>query len=304
MQKENQFTNRTLLKWFLPYVLIASLQFQFTKNGLEYSSPFVLMTFRYLSVGIIFYFVGGRKIPINRDTLLIAAFTSTSSLLWAFGLKLVSPGDSAVLSFTMPLFSIPIAFIVIKERILLRELVGAIVGFSGVIIYSLTLTHGSYLVGAVLTILNAVFWAAYSVYYRKLKTRDPIPMLTTQFLVGSIPMIIGSLFLPQLNVTTNFVIDIVYVIVFTGVVQYYLWNGLLRRGRVGRITTMAFAIPAASILIDSIQTLSAPSTFEVLGAIVMFLGIFVSSWHKGSAEERSTISETENPNPQKKGLSD
>jgi drug/metabolite transporter (DMT)-like permease len=251
------------------------------------------MAFRYLSVGIIFYFVGGRKVPIDRDTLLVAAFASTSTLLWAFGLKIVSPGDSAVLSYTMPLFSIPIAFIIIKERILLRELIGALVGFSGVLIYSISLSHGSLLIGALFTVLNAVFWAAYSAYYRKLKTREPIPMLTTQFLVGSIPMIIGSIFLPQLQVTGDFVIDIVYVIVFTGVIQYYLWNGLLRRGRVGRITTMAFAVPATSILIDSIQTSTFPTAFEILGAIVMFLGIFVSSWNKGSAQNSTAIVQKE-----------
>ncbi len=305
MQKTDnqQFTNRALVKWFLPYVLIASLQYDLTKNGLQYSSPFVLMAFRYLSVGIIFYFVGGRKVPIDRDTLLVAVFASTSTVLWAFGLKIVSPGDSAVLSYTMPLFSIPIAFIVIKERVLVRELVGALVGFSGVILYSISLSHGSLLIGALFTVLNAVFWAAYSAYYRKLKTREPIPMLTTQFLVGSIPMIIGSFLLPQLRVTTNFAIDVVYVIVFTGVIQYYLWNGLLRRGRVGRITTMAFAVPAMSILIDSIQTSTFPTTFEVLGAIVMFLGIFISSWYKGAPEKSVALTQKEK-DPQGKGLLD
>jgi drug/metabolite transporter (DMT)-like permease len=248
------------------------------------------MTLRYVPVGIIFYFMGGRKVPMDRDTLLVAAFASTSTILWAFGLKMVSPGDSAVLSYTMPLFSIPVAFIAIREKISARELAGALVGFSGVVIYSMSLSHGSLLVGALFSILNAIFWAAYTVYYRKLKTREPIPMLTTQFLVGSIPMIMGSFFFPQLTVTTNFLIDLVYIIVFTGVVQFYLWNGLLRRARVGRVTTMAFAVPAVSILIDSIRTFTVPTSFEVIGAIVMFLGIFVSSWNRGSQVQASSPS--------------
>lgn len=247
------------------------------------------MAMRYLSTGIIFYFVGGRKVPLDRDTLLIAVFASTSTIIWAFGLKMVSPGDSAVLSYTMPLFSIPIAFLAINEKVSTRELAGALVGFSGVVIYSLSLAHGSVLLGGVLSVINAVFWAAYSVYYRKLKMREPIPMLTTQFLVGSIPLVIGSFLLPQLTVTTNFLIDLFYVIVFTGVVQFYLWNGLLRRGRVGRITTMAFAVPAVTILIDSLRTLTVPGSFVIIGAIVMFLGIFISNWNKGSQSQTSTV---------------
>jgi drug/metabolite transporter (DMT)-like permease len=285
--------NASLLKWFLPYVVVASLQYQFTKDGLNYSSPFVLMTLRYVPVGIIFYFVGGRRVQLDRDTILVAVFASASTILWAFGLKIVSPGDSAVLSYTMPLFSIPIAFIAIRERISSRELAGAIVGFSGVVIYSLSLSHGSLLLGALFSVPNAVFWAAYSVYYRKLKSREPIPMLTTQFLVGSIPLVIGSFFFPLLTVTTNFLVDLVYIIVFTGIVQFYLWNSLLRRGRVGKVTTMAFAVPAVSIFIDSVRTLTVPTVFEVAGAIVMFVGIFVSNWNKGSPPVQIPAEEAE-----------
>lgn len=276
----------SLAKWFVPYVLIASLQYQFTKDGLLYTSPFVLMGFRYLLVGAFFYFVGGRRLRLDADTLKISVFASLSTALWAIGLQYVSPGDSAVLSYTMPLFSIPIAYLSMREKATPREIAGAIVGFSGVVLYSLTLTHGSLLLGAVLTVLNAVFWAAYSTYYRKLRKSEPVPILTTQFLLGSILFIVGSFFEPKLVLTSNLAFDLVYVVVFTGIIQYYLWNGLLRRGRIGRITTMAFAVPGTSVLLTSILTSTLPSYLSILGAIVMFFGIFLSNWNvKGNGTD-------------------
>lgn len=284
MQRQARFTNTALAKWLVPYIIVASLQYQFTKDGLYYSSPFVLMTFRYVFTGIIFYFLGGRKIPLDRDALLVAGFSSASTLPWAIGLSYVSAGDSAILSYTMPLFSIPIAFIAIREKILFRELLGALVGFSGVIVYSLTLSHGSQPLGALFTLIGAVFWAAYSVYYRKLRNRDPIPILTTQFLVGSIPGAVGSLFYPQISPGINLLVDVVYIVLFSGVVMFVLWNGLLRRGRVGRITTLAFAVPATTILIDSIRTLTSPSPLTILGGVVMFIGIFIVNWGNNSGE--------------------
>ncbi|HYB76042.1 MAG TPA: DMT family transporter [Nitrososphaerales archaeon] len=282
MQGQLRPVNTTLAKWLIPYVIIASLQYQFTKDGLSYASPFVLMSFRYVFTGVIFYFLGGRKIPLDRDALLVAGCSSVSTLTWAVGLSYVSPGDSAVLSYTMPLFSIPIAIVVIRERVLRRELMGALVGFGGVIVYSLTLSHGSELLGAFYTLVGAVFWAVYSVYYRKLRSREPIPILTTQFLVGSIPGAVGCLFFPQISPGISLLVDVAYLAIFSGVALFVLWNGLLRRGRVGRITTMAFAVPAMTILVDSVRTLSLPSALAVLGGVMMFIGVFIANWSRDS----------------------
>ena len=284
MKSQVRLTNTTLVKWLVPYVVVASLQYQFTKDGLSYASPFVLMTFRYVFAGVAFYFIGGRRIPLDRDALLVAVFSSGSTLLWAIGLSYVSAGDSAILSYTMPLFSIPLAFLVIKERIHSRELLGALVGFSGVVVYSLTLEHGSQPLGAFFTLVGAVFWAAYSVYYRKLRNREPIPVFTTQFLVGSIPGVVGSLFYPQISIGVDLAVDLVYITLFSGVVLFFLWNGLLRRGRVGRITTLGFAVPAVTIVIDSIRTLTLPSSLAVLGGVMMFIGVFIANWNRDPGE--------------------
>jgi len=245
------------------------------------------MSVRYLLVGVVFYFMGGRKIRLDSDSIKVAVFATLSTGLWAVGLQYVSPGDSAVLSYTMPLFSIPIAYFAIRERATYRELAGAIIGFSGVVLYSMTLDHGSALIGAILTVLNAVFWAAYSVYYRKLRNTDPMPVLTTQFLLGSLPFLIGALIFPEFHFTQGLFIDLIYIVVFTGLIQYYLWNGLLRRGRIGRITTMAFAVPATSIIIDSILTSSIPSYIAIVGAAIMFFGIFLSSWTEDRGQLKS-----------------
>jgi drug/metabolite transporter (DMT)-like permease len=285
LRSQARSSDAALAKWFIPYVLVASLQYQFTKDGLYYSSPFVLMTLRYIFAGTIFYFLGGRKIPLDRDALLTAAFSSGSSLTWAIGLDYVSPGDSAILTYTMPFLSIPIAWIAIKERVVHRELLGGLIGFGGVVIYSLTLTHGSQLLGAFFTLVGAVFWGAYSVYYRKLRDRDPFPIFATQFLVGSIPGDIGCLFYPQVSPGINLFIDVVYIVVFTGLVQYVLWNALLRRGRVGQITTLAFAVPAMTVLTDSIRSFALPSSLAIFGGVIMFVGILISNWGRGDSGE-------------------
>ena len=77
-------------------------------------------------------------------------------------------------------------------------------------------------------------------------------------------------------------IVLVYIVVFSGEVLFFLWNGVLRRGRVGRITTLAFAVPAVTILIDSIRTLTWPSSLAIAGGVMMFTGVFIANWSRDS----------------------
>jgi drug/metabolite transporter (DMT)-like permease len=234
------------------------------------------MALRYLIAASIFLLIS-RKLILDRNILVVSSLLSASTLFWIFGLKFVSPGDSAVLSYSMPLFAIPMATLILGEKPILRELVGAIVGFLGVGLYSLTLSHGSLLIGDIYTIINAVFWAGFSTFYRKMKDEDPLSLLGTQFLIGSIPLLLGSIFYPQVSFTENFFFDLAYLSIISGVFQFVLWNAMLKVERVGRVTTMAFAVPATTVAIQSIETVTLPSLVSIIGASLMFLGIFISN---------------------------
>jgi drug/metabolite transporter (DMT)-like permease len=266
----------SILKWFIPYVLLSSFNYPIAKDGLNYASPFLFMAMRYLLAAAILLAIG-RRLILRRQPVILGLVTSASSFFWVLGLSVVSAGDSAVLSYTMPLFAIPMAVLILKERPMAVEVAGALVGFAGVAIYSLALVHGSLLIGVAYTLLNAFFWAVYSVYLRKLKAEDPISLVGTQFLIGSLPLVLASLYNPSVRFTQGFVLDIVYMGVFGGAVQLFLWNSMLRVERVGRLTTMAFAVPATAVAIQSVESYTFPALASIVGATLMFVGIYVSN---------------------------
>lgn len=177
----------------------------------------------------------------------------------------------------MPLFAIPLSVILLKERTRALGWVGAFLGFIGVAIYGLAITSsGGSAFGASLTVANAFFWALYTVYYRKLAAQDPFRTVATQFFVG------GLLFLPfvpftySLSPTPEFFVDLAYVSLAGGVASLLLWIFLLRLDNVNRITTLVFAVPAASIIIQALLTSELPTIFSLVGVGVMFAGIYVS----------------------------
>ena len=265
-----------ILKWFIPYVMIQSLGFYFAKNSLNYSSPYVFMAMRYLlAAGLLLFF--SRRVLVNKWTGTIAAFTSFSTLTWILGLRYVSPGDSAVLNSTGPLFAIPLAVVIVRERPVIWEVIGALVGFSGVLIYSVTLSHGSLLEGTVLSLLAAMTWACFSVLFRKTRNEDPASIVGSQYLLGSVPFIFGALLFSSVQINQNFLIDLVYTAVPGGAVQLYLWNRMLQVEDVAKITTMTFAIPALTTAIQSLETVALPNPTAIVGALVMFVGVYISS---------------------------
>ncbi len=276
----------SIFKWFIPYVLLSSFNYPVAKDGLNYASPFLFMAMRYLLAAGILMAVG-RRLTLSRETVILGLVTSASSFFWILGLTVVSAGDSAVLSYTMPLFAIPLAALLLKERPMTVEVAGALVGFSGVAVYSLALAHGSLLVGVAYTLLNAFFWGAYSVYLRKLKAEDPISVAGTQFLIGSVPLILASFFNPRVSFAQGFVFDIFYMGVLGGAVQLFMWNSMLRVERVGRLTTMAFAVPAAAVAIQSVESSTFPALTSIVGATLMFAGIYLANSNLSSIKLRA-----------------
>ncbi|ACP39165.1 protein of unknown function DUF6 transmembrane [Sulfolobus islandicus M.14.25] len=265
-----------ILKYLLPYVTITSFNYYFAKDAITFSSPIFFNLIRYVISSIIFLSISRGKIIFNRDVIQLAVCTTVSSLLWAYGLLYVSPAESAVLSYTMPLFSIPISFIILLERPAVLEIIGVVIGFSGVILYGLPLVHGLTLFGSIITIVNALFWGLFTVFYRKLKGYDPITVNASQFSIGSI---ILALLLPiRHNIDPNpeFYIGIAYTSTLGGAISFFLWNMMVKAEKIPKVTVLSFSVPILTTLVEFLLYHVLPFPIQLFGIFLMFLGILIS----------------------------
>lgn len=180
----------------------------------------------------------------------------------------------------MPLFAILGAVLLLGERPLRTEVAGVLIGFVGIGIYAAPLYHGSLLAGAVLSLVGALTWGAYTVYLKKLRDEDSVAVVGTAFLIGSIPFLIGSIPYHDVQFTEGFVIDLAYVSIPGGAILLFLWNRMIKMERIGRVTTMVFAVPVTTVGIQSIETMTIPDLVSIVGSIVLFAGIFVSYMKK------------------------
>ncbi len=263
------------LKFLLPYVVFTAFSYFFAKDGLVFASPFVFMGLRYLIAGAMLLSIS-RRIILTRSLLFLSAVTVTSTVFWACGLLYVSPSESAVLSYSMPLFSLPIAFLLVSEKPSRMEILGIAIGFAGVLVYGIPLFSGFTLVGMVLTVINAFFWGTFTVFYRKLKDQDPVAVNATQFIVGAGIMLALSPLDFHLRITTGFLIDLAWMGTLGGALQFLLWNYMIRISKVNRITVLAFSVPIFTVVLEAFMTSRIPGIFSIAGVAVMFTGISLS----------------------------
>ena len=264
-----------VIRYLIPYVFISSFNYYFAKEAIESASPIVFNLIRYLISSAIFLSLA-RKIIFNRDVLQLAIYTTSSSILWAFGLEYVTPSESAVLSYTMPLFSIPIALIVLSEIPTKMEIIGLIIGFTGVILYGLPLVHGFTLFGAIITIINAIFWAAFTVFYRKLRNYDPLVVNASQFTIGSGILLALLPLSYDVNFNTQFVYGITYTSLAGGALAFFLWNMMIKVEKIPKVVVLSFSVPITTTVIEYILYHNSPFPIQLFGISLMFLGILIS----------------------------
>ncbi|WP_297214832.1 DMT family transporter [Thermoplasma sp.] len=275
------------IKYLIPYVIISSFSYYFAKNGVNQVSPAIFMSMRYFIAGLSLL-PFAKHMKLSWSVVVLSVMTSTSTALWAYGLIYVSPAESAILSYSMPVFSLPIAFLMVKERPSRIEIAGIAIGFAGVMLYGLPLMHGFTLFGAVLTLANAVFWALFTVYYRKLKEEDPISINTMQFFIGGVILLAYIPFDARFDPGLSFIADVLWMALLGGSVQFILWNVMIKMSSVNKITVLAFSVPIFTMILSIFIDHEIPDLMEIAGVITMFTGIFISRLRGGISIVKET----------------
>jgi drug/metabolite transporter (DMT)-like permease len=237
------------------------------------------MSLRYLIASLLLFGVARSFRPVvNKDTILLSLLTAASSAFWIFGLEYVSTSESAVLSYTMPLISIPMSYLILSERASFKAWIGAVVGFVGVLVYSLVVYANQSLspIGAALTLVNAFFWAMYTIYYRKLRNQEPTSTVATQLLFGALLFLIVTPLGFRVTATPTFWFDIAYLSIFSAAASFLLWNALARLHEISKTTTLIYSTPLAVTAVQCVETSSLPPPVSLIGICLMIFGIYIS----------------------------
>ena len=176
------------------------------------------------------------------------------NLLTAFAQLSASTTRSAVLSYTMPVWAVLGARVVLGEVIDGRRLAGLGLGGAGLAALGLPLAEsGQLTIGLLYAMLSGVVWAAGSVLLKRFPIEAaPLVIAAWQLALGAVVTVPGMLLLegwprshPQLALTWG---AFIYHVVFAQVVAMWLWFTILDRMPAGIASIGSLLVPGVGVI--------------------------------------------------------
>jgi len=274
--------------------------------GVRSISPLWMLGFRLIGASItlfVFTAVSGRlSRPQRADypiVVSVAIFKLALVFLLVFvALETVPPGRSAILVWTASLWSVPIAGLLIGERITSGRAVGLTLGIAGILLVfeptRLDWSDGDVILGHALLIVAAVLNASVNVHVRRHTwTSTPLGLLPWQVLVASVPVALIAVVIEGIPVV-EWDPGLVFIVLYQGVIASGLamWAQLtVLRSHPAISTNLALmAIPVVG-LGSSALFVGESLTFAVVGGLVLVLagvGINVAADARARANRAGT----------------
>jgi drug/metabolite transporter (DMT)-like permease len=212
-----------------------------------------------------------------------------NQILFLTGLNLTSPINSSILVSTNPIFAFIFAAIILKEYISFMKGFGLALGLFGVLM--LILQNGtpdlgsSTFVGDILTLINTISWAFYTVIIKKmLEKYHPVTVMKWVFLFGMIINIpVGYNDLTTMNWTTisfNGWLGIIFILVGATFLGYLLLSVSLKRLSPTIVSTYTYMQPVIAAYLASLLGQDHIDFIMIMSALLIFTGVFVVSLQK------------------------
>lgn len=280
----------TILLWGSAYVAI--------RAGLPSYSPEHLAVLRFIAASITFagiMFLSGQRVPrisewpklIGLGLIGMAGY----SLLLNYGERRVTAGAASFLVNTCPLMITLIVWILYRERLSRRSLIGSAFALFGVFLVALGEEDEFQMsFGVLLVLLAASLQAIYFVLQKPLLKRYGALQITSCVVwAGALCLIpwssglVGAVREAPLNAT----LSVLYLGVFPGSIGYFTWAYVSSNMPVAQAATYLYLVPLVTLLIGWLWLDEVPHPLSIAGGSVALLGVALANFNMRQWRERN-----------------
>ena len=280
-------------------VLLWASAFVAVRVALGDVSPGQLALARYAIAAAVFVVVvvaRGSRMPRGRDLPRLAIAGGVGIALYNLALntgqQTVNAGIASLLVNTVPIWTMLLSMLLLKERINFAGWVGAFVSFAGVAVIGLHRSGwGGFETGTLLILVAALSQAFYFVIAKPLLDRYH-PIEVTAYAVW-----FGCLFLLPFHrglidavrsSSASTIVSIIFLGIGPAALAYLAWSYVLSRRPAGEASNALFLVPVAALALGWLVLREIPSGVAVTGGAIAIGGVLVSKGILRSTQADST----------------
>ena len=290
-------------RWRLATALIVlSLAWGYTwvlaKQGLAYAPPFAFAAQRCVG-GALALFLAlkllGRPLHLVAPgkTLGIALVNVAAFLIFqTWALVEGGAGKTAVLNYTMPIWTLLMAWPFLGERIRGVQWLAAACALAGLTLIIGPWSMQASLLSKLLGLMAAVSWAIGTILIKRLQSRckvDLISLTAWQLLMGAVPLVLLAVVVPDRS--TVWSAPYIGILAFTSIVStalcWWLWIYILDRAPAWEASLSVLGTPVVALLSSRLLLGEEFGVIEVLGMLMIGVGLCLLSLISWMASRRS-----------------
>lgn len=218
-------------------------------------------------------------------TLILLGLLQTSGftglIIWA--LVEGGAGKTAVLTYTMPVWVMVLAWPLLGEKIHGSQWFAVVFSVLGLLFILDPLHLGSDLFSMLLAVLGGVSWALAVIVAKKLHQRAPdldlLSLTAWQMLFGSLPIVAAALLIPgpPIDWTPPFIAAVIFNAVFCNALAWLLWLYALQRLAAGIASMTSMLAPVIGVLAAWAQLGEVPTSYEATGMLLIGMALVIIS---------------------------
>lgn len=291
------------LRRYLPALALAvlSLTWGYTwvvaKQALAFAPPFAFAAERCiggaLSLLVVLKLMGRPlKLVMPWQTLLIGlAQVSGFMVFQTWALVEGGPGKTAVLIFTMPIWTLLMAWPILGERIRGSQWLAALSTLTGLLLIIEPWDMHSSLFSKFLGVMAALCWAVGTILVKRLRARHPVDLLTLttwQMIFGAVPLVFLAWIVPErpTDWSLHFVGILSFMAIISTALCWWLWIYILDRVPAWEASLSVLGTPVVAILSSRLLLGEDFKVLEVAGILLIGGGLALLSLLGWAASRR------------------
>ncbi len=293
------------IRWLPALALVAltliwGYSWVLTKQALAYAPPFAFVAQRSVIGGLALLLI----VKLIRQPLRIAALgpTLVIGLVQVTGFMAFStwalveggPGKTAVLVFTMPIWTLLIAWPVLGERVRGLQWIAAVSTLTGMILIIEPWNLHTSLLSKSLGVTAALCWAVGTVLVKRLRKRHPVNLLSLtawQMLLGGIPLVLLATLVPEH--ATNWAAAYIGILAFMSLIStalcWWLWIVILDRIPAWEASLSVLGTPVVAIVSSRVMMGEEFRLAELAGILLIACGLAVLSLFGWASSRRAML---------------